>query len=147
DSALGCLLIAHFADQHHVGVVTQNAAQRRPETQTDLVMYLNLADPILHVFDRVLDRDDFEGLVLDLVEGRVERGAFAGAGGTGYQDYAVRQIDQLLENVVGVGQHADVGEIEDHAALVEQTHDDAFAVSHRDDGNTDIDLAAADAHL
>jgi len=38
---------------------------------------------------------------------------------------AVRPLDDLLEEFIRVGQHADVGEVEDHAALVEQTHDDA----------------------
>ena len=34
-----------------------------------------------------------------------------------------------------------------HAALVQKTHDDAFAVQHRDDRDADVDLAAGDAQL
>ena len=65
------------------------------EGQADLGVDLNLADARLLVLDRVLDGDDLERLVLDLVEGRVERGALAGAGRAGDQDDAVRPVDQL----------------------------------------------------
>ncbi len=94
--------------------------KRRGERQADLVVHLNLADAGLLIFDRVFDRDDLERLVLDFVERAVERGRFARAGRAGHQHDAVRQIDQLPEDVVDVGEHADVGEVEDHAALVEQ---------------------------
>src|SRR5262249_24994813 len=73
--------------------------------------------------------------------------ALAGAGRAGHQQNAVRQVDQLLEGLVGVLEHADAGQVEDHAALVQQTHADAFAVAHRDDGDADVDLASLDAHL
>src|SRR5262249_12548885 len=55
--------------------------------------------------------------------------------------------NQFLEEAVDVRKHADVGQIEDHPALVEQTHHDAFAVDHRDDRNTDVDFSALHAHL
>src|SRR5262249_50561805 len=65
----------------------------------------------------------------------------------GDEDDAVRIVDDFLEALVGVDQHADALEVEGHAALVEQTHDDAFAVDHRNDGHADVDLAIVDAHL
>src|SRR5262249_37170033 len=105
------------------------------------------ADAGLLVLNGVLDGDDLERLVLDLVEGAVQRGALAGAGRAGHQDDAVRQVDELLEGLVAVLEHADVGEGEDHASLVEQTHDDALAVGHRDDGHANINLAVLYAHL
>src|SRR5262249_53123577 len=74
-------------------------------------------------------------------------GGNAGRGRPGDEEDPVRPIDQLAEGAVGVLQHADVGEVEDHAALVEQTHDDAFAVDHGDDRDANIDLALVDAHL
>src|SRR5436305_1427084 len=80
------------------------------------------------VLDRVLDGDDLERLGLDLVERRVERGRFARAGRPGDEDDPVRQVDELLEGLVDVLEHADVGEVEDHAPLVEEAHDDPLAV-------------------
>src|SRR5262245_22800178 len=46
-----------------------------------------------------------------------------------------------------VARHAHVGEVENHAPLVQETHDDAFTVNHRDDRHADIDLAVLHAHL
>src|SRR5262249_32174349 len=136
--AFSGFVVADFADEDHVGVVTQNAAQAGGEGQTDLRVHLDLADAFVVIFDGIFDGDDLDRLALDLVEAAVERGRFAGAGRASDQDDAVRQIDELPEHVVGVGQHADVGEVEDHAALVEQTHDDAFAVDHRDDRDANV---------
>ena len=43
--------------------------------------------------------------------------------------------------------HADLAQVELHRALVEDTHDDAFAVDHRDDRHADVDLAALHLQL
>src|SRR5262245_4467378 len=77
NGVLGCLQVADFADQDDIGIVPQNAAQRRAERQADLGMHLNLADLRLLVFDGIFDRDDFRIVALDLVECAVERRAFA----------------------------------------------------------------------
>jgi hypothetical protein len=60
---------------------------------------------------------------------------------------SVRPVDELFEGTVDVRQHSRRLQVKGHAALVEQTHDDAFAVDHRDDRHADIDLAAGDLHL
>src|SRR5262245_26387254 len=110
-------------------------------------MNLDLADARLLIFDRVLDGDDLGGFVLDFIQSGVERGAFAGASRTGYENDAVRPIDELLEYFVGVIEHADVGQVEHHARLVQETHDDAFAVNHRNDRNANVDFVVFHAHL
>src|SRR5579871_3320807 len=110
-------------------------------------MNLNLTDAGLLIFDGIFDGDDLERLFLDLVEGAVKCRRFAGTGWTGDKNDSVRQIDQLLEETVNIGQHADVGKVKDHSALVEQTHHDAFAMDHRDDRNADVDFPALYAHL
>src|SRR5665213_930350 len=125
----------------------QNTAQRGRERQTDLAVNLYLTDAGLLVFDRVFDGDDLARFVLNLVEGAVKRGAFAGAGRPRHEDDAVRHVDELAEEGVGVLGHADVGEVKDHAALVKQTHDDAFAVDHGDDRHTNVYFAVLHAHL
>src|SRR5207248_1892269 len=83
----------------------------------------------------------------DFIEGTVERGGLTGAGWSRDQDNSVRSINHLPKSVVGVRQHPDVCEVEDHPALVEKTEDDAFSMNHRDDGDADIDFAVVDAHL
>src|SRR5262245_39688649 len=97
NGVFGCLQVADFADQDHVRVVPQDAAQRRAERQADLGVDLNLADVRLLVFDGVFDGDNFRIVALDLVERAIERGALAGARRTGDQDDAVRAIDDFAE--------------------------------------------------
>ncbi len=46
-----------------------------------------------------------------------------------------------------IGLHAERFERKLHAALVQKTHDDAFAVQHRDHRHADVDLAARNAEL
>ena len=111
-AALGRLQVADFADQDHVRVVPQDRPQGGGERQADLGVRLNLADAVLLVLDRVLDRDDLGRLVLDLVEGRVERRRLAGAGRAGDEHDAVRPVDHLLERAVDVRQHAEVLQVE-----------------------------------
>src|SRR5262249_16015809 len=130
DGNLSGIEVAHFADEDDIRVMTQNAAHGGGEGQANLRMHLNLADSRLLILDGVLDGDDLGDLVLDLVEGRVQRGGLAGASRTGHQDYAVRPVDQLLEDAVNVRQKADIGEVEDHAALVQKPQHQPLAVDH-----------------
>jgi hypothetical protein len=59
----------------------------------------------------------------------------------------VRHADQFAERAVLVFGHAELAELELHRAFVQQPHDDALAVDHRNDGHADVDLAAADLEL
>ena len=55
------LLVAHLADQDHVGVLAQHAAQRALErggVHADLALVDHRALVAVHELDRVLDRDD-----------------------------------------------------------------------------------------
>ena len=49
----GCLLVADFADQDHVGILTQHRTQDAGESQLDIRLDLALDDAV----DVVLDRD------------------------------------------------------------------------------------------
>ena len=132
-----------------VGVVTQDAAQAGRERQADLGVHLNLADARLLVFDRVFDGDDLDASSsLISLRARVERGRLAGAGRAGDQHDAVRQVDQLAgTSCTCRGSMPTLARLNTMRRLVEETHDDAFAVDHRDDRDADVDLAAVDAHL
>ncbi len=77
DGALGRLEVTDFADQNHVRVVPQNAAQAGRERQTDFAMDLDLAEALVVVLHRVFHRDDLDPLVLDLVEAAIQRRGFA----------------------------------------------------------------------
>src|SRR5439155_10087968 len=113
----------------------------------DLGVHLDLADALVVILNRVFHRDDLDRFALDFVEAAVEGRGLAGAGRAGDENNAVRQVDQLAEQLIRIRQHADVGEVEDHAALIQKTHDDAFAMDHRDNGDVDVDFSVVDAHL
>jgi len=55
---LGGFGIAHLADQHHVGVLTQCRAQHGGEGEIDFLVDLDLVQPGDPVLDRILDGDD-----------------------------------------------------------------------------------------
>ncbi len=96
------LEVAHFTDQHHVGVLPQDGLERvleRMRVGEDLALVHHALLVLVDELDRVLDGDDVLGpLGVDLVNHRGERGRLAGAGGTGDQDEALGAIRHLLDD-------------------------------------------------
>ena len=80
------LLVAHLADQDHVRILPQHAAQgagERGGVTSHLALVDHGATVAVDELDRVLDRDDVPGaLGVDLVDHRGERGGLAGARGS-----------------------------------------------------------------
>ena len=105
-------------------------------------MHLNLADTIHLIFDRIFNRNNLDRRVFDFVQRAVECRGFTAAGRTGDQNNPVRQFQQLAENPHHSRRHADGLQVKLHAGFVQQTHHDTFAVHHRNDRHTHIDLAA-----
>ena len=93
------------------------------------------------IFDRVFDGDDVDVGSIDLCQHGVERGGFAGAGGTGHQHHAVRGINGAFEFGEVVGFHAERIEVGVEAAFIEHAHDDFFAVDGGQNGNAQVHVA------
>ena len=53
---LGCFFITDFSDHHHIGVLTQEGAQRRREIKPDLLIDVDLDDPRKVVLDGIFGR-------------------------------------------------------------------------------------------
>ncbi len=100
-------LVANFADEHDVRIVTQNRAQPAREGQPGLFGHLNLVDPLELIFDRVLDRDDLADRVVDLVQRGVERRRLAAAGRAGDEHDAVRHLEHAVEELALARGHAE----------------------------------------
>ena len=86
-------LIAHFADEHDVGVFADGVLHADAEVD-DVEADLALVDQALvfgeHEFDRVFEREDVLAVALvDQVEHRGDRRALAGAGDAGQQHHAL----------------------------------------------------------
>ncbi len=84
DRRLHGLEVAHLADEDHVRVLTQHAAQGLGEARhvdADLALVHDRLLVVVVVLDRVLDRDDVAVEVrVDVVDHRRERGRLARAG-------------------------------------------------------------------
>ncbi len=123
--------------------------ERRPRAKVRPFFLVdgNLGDAADLVFDRVLDGDDLVFVALDLVERGVERGGFAGAGGTGDEHHAVGLADvaaEAAEIFFSEAHHVEreVAELFAHRFFVEDAEDGVFAMHGGHDGDAEVDEAA-----
>jgi hypothetical protein len=101
------LRVADLADHHHVRVLAQDRAQAACKGHLDFGVDLGLADAVDVILDRVLDRHDVAGAVVDALERGVERRGLAGTRRAGDQDDAVRLVDQVVEHALHPRLHAE----------------------------------------
>ena len=92
---LGCLLVADFADHHHIGILTQNGAQLIGKRQIDFWIYLRLVDSLKLVFHRVFASDDFDVRRVDFGKRRIECSRFSGTGRAGDKNNPVTVMDEF----------------------------------------------------
>jgi len=97
------LLVAHLADQDHVGVLAQHAAHGAAEADRVGADFALVDDRVLvgvQVLDRVLERDDVAGpSPVDVIDHRRQRRALAGAGGAGDEDDPALLFCQRADHV------------------------------------------------
>ena len=103
DGDLGGLRVADLADHDLVRVVAQDGTQPAGEGQAFFLVDRDLHDAFHLVLDRVLDGDDLVGRVLDLVQGGVQGGGLAAAGGAGDQEHAVGLADIVVDLFQDIG--------------------------------------------
>src|SRR2546426_554714 len=93
------LEIAHFADQHDIGVLPQRVFERSGEAVgvgPDLALVHDAALMAVDELDRVLHRDDVPlQLLVDLVDQRRERGTLARPRGPRHEHQAAGPLGQL----------------------------------------------------
>ena len=94
--------IANLADHNDIRRLAQDGTQRGRKRHTNLRIHLHLIDPRHLILDRLLDGDDFTVGFIDAIETSIKRGRFAGAGGPGHQQNAIRQSEQTLEGFLVV---------------------------------------------
>jgi hypothetical protein len=140
-------LVADFADHDFVGVVAKDGTQAASKGEALFLVDRNLGDALELVFDGIFDGDDFVFVAFDFVDGGVESGGFAGAGGAGDEDHAVRLLNVLAEAF-----DFEFGEADDVEAkaleffgkrfLIENTENSVFAVAGGHDGDAEVDETA-----
>ncbi len=141
------LHVADLAHHDDVRVLAHDGAQGVREGEVDLRLHLDLVDAGHLVFDRVLDGDDLHVGLVEPVEGRIKGGGLAASRGAGHEEDAVHLVERADEALERLALEAEGGEIERHAALVEDAHHDALAVHGRHGGHAQVDLLAGDAQL
>ena len=144
---LGGFQVPDFTDQNHVRVMSQYRPKAGGKGQTHLRMDLDLIDPFELVLDRILGRDDLDVLGFDLAERAVKGRRFSRPSRTGHKHDSVRHANELLELLINLFRHSDPPEGELQVRFVQDPHDDTFAVKHRDDRNTNIDLPTRDSQF
>ncbi|MNS42160.1 hypothetical protein D3C72_745330 [compost metagenome] len=138
------LLVANLADENHVRVQSQHAAQGRGEGQSDFGCHLNLADAVDGVLDGVFGREDVALGLVELVERRVERAGLAGARGPGDQDQPVGGLDHALPALERLAPQAQAGEARRRVQRPQEAQDHHLAPVGVDAGHAQIDRRAGD---
>jgi hypothetical protein len=130
---LGGLGVADLADHDDVRVLAQDGAQAAGEGQLDFRVNLYLADPLDLVLDGVLDGDDVLLRRVEPVQGGVEGGGLAAAGGAGDEDDAAGTGQEPLHGREPRIRQPHVREVDDPLLLVQQAQDGPFAEEGGDD--------------
>src|SRR5271157_1849096 len=145
------LVVADFAHHDLVRVVAQDGTQAAGKRQALLFVHGNLRDAAQLVFDGVLDGDDLVLVRLDLVDGRIQRGGFAGTRWAGHQHHAVGLVDVTPETprlIAGKTDdvQAELLEFFRKRFLVEHAEHGVFPVAGGHDGNTQVNVAPLVLH-
>ncbi len=138
------LEVADFADHHHIRVLTQEGAQNFRERVAGLGVDWHLDDAVNVIFDRLLGREQLRINLVDAAQNRVERSRLARAGRTRHDENAVWLFDIHRDLLVDILREADVFKVEGRGGLVENTHNDRFAMCGRQARNAQIDRAPGD---
>ncbi len=150
ERGLDRLVVAHLADQDHVGILAQRGAQGEGE-RLRVDLDLALVDQALLVpvqeLDRVLDRHDVLGAVrVDVVDHRGQRRRLTGTGRSGDEDETAALMGDLLEHdrEIELADRLDLDRDHaqhhaDRAALLEDVAAEAAETRHRV-GHVDLEV-------
>ena len=87
---LGRLLIANFADEDDIGIVTEYRTQAAGKGQTRFFRNLDLVNALELIFNGVFDGDDFAQGIIDFIQRGVQRRGFAASGRTRDENDSMR---------------------------------------------------------
>src|SRR6266446_10119068 len=98
------LKVANFADHDDVRRLAEDRAQSRRKSHADLRIHWHLVDPVHLIFNRLFHRDDLAVWFVDVIEAGVKGGRLTGPGRASDKENPVRQLDQVLEDLLIVGE-------------------------------------------
>src|SRR5882757_1188942 len=143
-SDLRGLEVTDLTDHDDVRVLTQDGAQSAGEGHLNLRVHLRLPDAVDVVLDRILDGHDVLRVVVQALEGGVQSRRLTGAGRARDEQNAVRLVDELVDQPLGLGVHAQCREIEPAGLFVQNTQHHPLAVARRKRRDANVDGATGD---
>ena len=141
------LVVADLADEYHVRGLPQHRPQDRGEGQPDALADLALVDAGEVVLHRILGGDDLAVGTVEHVQGRVQGGGLARAGGPGHQEDAVGPADDLVEHLEVVRLEAEVHEADLDRLRPQDSQDDRLAVVGGAAAHAEVDRLPVHGHL
>ncbi len=138
----GGVLVADFTDQDDVGVLPHDRADAVGEIELQRFVDRALAHQRDRVFDRVFQRHDVDGLVVQVRQHRIQRGGLAGTGRPGHQQDAFGTRHHQLQLAPCVFGEAHLLQRHDGFFAVEDAQHQVFAVDAGLRRHAEVDRAA-----
>src|SRR6266576_6777108 len=138
DSNFSRFKVTNLTDQNDVWVLPQEGTERSSKVQADLLLHLHLVDARQLEFDGVFRRHDVGVNSVERCNGGIKSVRFARSRRTGYQYHAVRLQYVAFELLQRLGFKSELGHVQPEVFLVQQAHDDLFAVERGHRRNAEI---------
>ncbi len=137
---VGGFVVADFADQDDIGVMSEYGAQGAGEAKPDFGVHLYLRAAAKLILHRVFDGDyfTFRICVAHISQGGVQRGGFTAAGRAGDQDDAMRYGDKAGEQLELVFAQAQVAHLDEDGAAGKDAQADGLAKTGWYDGYAQV---------
>src|SRR6266566_3574384 len=130
--------VADLADKNNIGVLAEEGAQRSGEVQAYLLFHLHLVDSTQLKLDGILRGHDVGVYGVQGGDGGIQGVGFPGTRRTGHQHHAVGFHDVAVESFQRRRFETELGHVQAEVFLVEQPHDDLFAVQCGHGGHTEV---------
>lgn len=125
------LAVTDFADDEDIRVLAQQGPQAFLEHHAPFDLDLALGNAFHEDFHRVFQGRNTDGIILDLMEGRVEGRRLAAARRAADDDEPLAAADESFQAAPGLVIHAQGRKVQGDALAVEDTDDDLFAAYRR----------------
>src|SRR6185369_2651426 len=129
DGYLSGFVIPDFTDHENVWILTQERAESGGKRVSFRFIHLRLEKSRDLVFDRIFDGDDLYFRFVDAGKNTIESRGLSGTGRPGIQDDPVRFFNSREDLSKILFSDMKRFQIQFRVGLIEQSHDDRFAVA------------------
>ena len=140
NSNLRCLQVSNFTHQNDVRILPQNRTQTRRKRNANVMVDLDLYDPVNVILDRILSRDQLFRDLIHLRQGRIQRRCLARTGRTGHQHNSVRTLHDLPKIGHRHLVHPYLGQRQRYHRSVQDSHNHALAEHGRQYAHAQVHL-------